>query len=57
MEGTFKEVAEALFHLAQVYEFCAACEGFRTDDLYKDVLLELADKLIDTLRGKTRRQL
>lgn len=57
MDGTFKEVAEALFHLAQVYEFCAACEGFRTDDLYKDVLLELADKLIDTLRGKTRRQL
>ena len=56
MKGNVKELAEALFHLAQVYEFCAACEDF-TDDLYKDVLLELADKLINRLRGALTRPL
>ncbi len=51
MSGSFKEIAEALFHLAQVYEFCLTCDSFRTDNLYRDVLLELADKFTDMLRG------
>lgn len=48
MDGKFKETAEALFHLAQIYEVCATT--FRDNDLLNDVLLELADKLIDELR-------
>lgn len=47
MDGGMKEIAEALFHLAQVYEFCSSHEPFKQDALYKDVLLELAVKLAD----------
>ena len=51
MGENFKKIAEALFHLAQVYESCVTCEAFRNDTIYQDVLLELAERLTDKLRG------
>lgn len=55
MSGDFKKIAEALFHIAQIYELCITSESFEEDELYRDVLLDLAGKLTAELRDCVHR--
>lgn len=49
MDDDFKRKSKALFDLAQLYESSMTLTKFQGDLLYRDVLLDLAKKIVEDL--------